>query len=198
MLSSYLAGLPSWGQRTIDIPKVNSRKYFEQALHANMSVAKYTAKLLKDNLNLIVEFGDCIMLKDENTTDPFDRDYCIVVYRSDQDDFFFGERDLSACTFEKTVADIASGELIDVVRVFRFSPIEGHSGDITEDVAIAALEIIVEDGGLEFDAHGFPTTALSDFIMDNARDELETYYEEYSAEEAHEKSESIRHKDGSL
>lgn len=67
----------------------------------------------------------------------FDRSFYVIVCRGISGEPFANERMLAGMTETAVVADIASGQLEEVLSVFEFNPAEGWSRDVSEDIARA-------------------------------------------------------------
>lgn len=69
-----------------------------------------------------------------------------IVVCSHKGDSYLPERDVADTDRKTTVADIASGELSDVIQIIEFNPAEHSSRDVTEDIAWEVSAIWREGG----------------------------------------------------
>ncbi len=94
----------------------------------------------------------------------FDRDYCIVLrrgpYSPNQPGDYFPDTPAAAMTEDQVVKDIASGEIENIVAVFRFNPVEHTCDDISEDVAWKVLATHLDD-------YAAPQSWIMSFVEDN-------------------------------
>jgi hypothetical protein len=76
----------------------------------------------------------------------FDVDFCTVLCLH-KGELYFAERVGTGATERRIADDIASGQIENACAVFQFNPGEGHSREISDDVARTVLNIVLDDDG---------------------------------------------------
>jgi hypothetical protein len=90
--------------------------------------------------------------------DAFDHDFFAVLCRHDGTSYFAELTEPQ--TEQSIITAIADGQLEHVQAIFKFNPVEGHSRDISEDVARAIIGRYLDNDG---DAKG----PAEDFLEDH-------------------------------
>lgn len=89
---------------------------------------------------------------------------------------YFPETDLAKSTKEALLDDLVAGDYDDPVAVIYFNPAEGHSRDVSEDIAREWMQRLSNDP--DIDESGFePEMRIPAFIKKHLPD-----YEAYAAE----------------
>ena len=93
------------------------------------------------------------------------------------------ERNVSETDRKTTIADIASGELDDVVQVIAFNPVEHTCDDVTSEIMGEAAFEIIKDTHYD-DLNDWQRA----FVADYAQGALAAHRNECRAEDAHRRS----------
>lgn len=82
-----------------------------------------------------------------NGRDPFDRDFFIIITRSDNGELWTEQQRVLDMTEDEIVADISGGQYTNISAVFCFNPVEHCVMNVTEDIANQVLTKQLDDYG---------------------------------------------------